>query len=47
MRLLLDTSAYSLAMRHHPGAVALVREADELVICPITVGELFAGFARG
>lgn len=47
MRLLLDTSAYSLAMRNHSDAVALMREADELIICPITVGELFPGFARG
>jgi tRNA(fMet)-specific endonuclease VapC len=47
MRLCLDTSAYSFAMRNHPGAVALVREADELILCPVAVGELFAGFARG
>lgn len=47
MRLLLDTSAYSLAMRNHPQATALVREADELLICPVTVGELLAGFDRG
>lgn len=47
MRVLLDTSVYSLAMRNHSDAVALVREADELILCPITVGELFAGFARG
>ncbi len=47
MRLLLDTSVYSMAMRNHAGAVALVREADELILCPITAGELIAGFARG
>ena len=47
MRLLLDTSAYSLAMRNSSDAVSLVREADELILCPITIGELFAGFARG
>ncbi len=47
MRLLLDTSVYSLAMRNQHDAVSLLREADELIVCPITVGELFAGFARG
>ena len=47
MRLLVDTSAYSLAMRDEPDATALVRRADELILCPITVGELLAGFARG
>jgi predicted nucleic acid-binding protein len=47
MRLLLDTSVYSLAMRNHTAAVSLVRAADELIVCPVTVGELFAGFARG
>jgi predicted nucleic acid-binding protein len=47
MRLLLDTTMYSLAMRNHDAAVALIREADELILCPIMVGELFAGFARG
>ena len=47
MRLLLDTSAYSLAMRNTPDATELLRTADELVLCPITIGELLAGFARG
>ena len=47
MRLFLDTSAYSFAMRGENGVVSLLREAEELIMCPITTGELFAGFARG
>ena len=47
MRLLIDTSVYSMAMRNDPQATALIREASELIICPVAVGELLAGFARG
>jgi tRNA(fMet)-specific endonuclease VapC len=46
-RVLLDTSAYSKGLCGDPWAVELLREADELVICPIVVGELLAGFRRG
>jgi len=46
-RILVDTSVYSLAMRGDEGAADLLRDAEELLICPMVVGELLAGFARG
>lgn len=45
--LLLDTSAYSAAKRGHPGAVAAVRRADRLILTPVVLGELHAGFRLG
>jgi len=46
-RLLLDTSAYSAFKRGHPGIVERMAEADELVVCPVVMGELLSGFRRG
>lgn len=45
--LLLDTSAYSAVKRGHPGAVAAVRRADRLILTPVVLGELHAGFRLG
>jgi len=45
--LLLDTSAYSAAKRGHPDAVAAVRRADRLILTPIVLAELHAGFLLG
>jgi tRNA(fMet)-specific endonuclease VapC len=47
MRLLVDTSAYSLALRGYQSAVKPLRAADELCFSPIVRGELTAGFRRG
>jgi tRNA(fMet)-specific endonuclease VapC len=46
-RLLLDTSAYSHLMRGHKEIAMLLDEADEVLLCPIIVGELLAGFKNG
>ena len=44
-RLLLDTSGYSALLRGHVGVRDAVREADEIALTPIVLGELRAGFA--
>jgi predicted nucleic acid-binding protein len=46
-RILLDTSAYSAFKRGQPEVGAAVRSADGVVLNPVVVGELLAGFARG
>lgn len=45
--ILLDTSAYSAAARGHADVMGILRVADVIVLCPIVVGELLAGFAKG
>jgi tRNA(fMet)-specific endonuclease VapC len=47
MRALLDTSAYSAFMRGHPDVQQALREADEICLTPIVLGELRAGFRHG
>lgn len=47
MRLLLDSSAYSLFMRGHEQVTELVRRAEEVLFSAIVVGELMYGFRRG
>jgi tRNA(fMet)-specific endonuclease VapC len=47
IRLLLDTSAYAAFMRGHDGTMTAVREADELYVSAIIVGEMLAGFLSG
>lgn len=44
---LLDTSAYSHAMRGHRALVQLLRTVDEIHVSAIVIGELRAGFRRG
>lgn len=46
-RVLLDTSAYSNLMRGNKKIAELLDEADEVFLCAIVIGELFAGFKRG
>lgn len=45
--ILLDTSAYAAFLRDHPGVKTAVREAAEVFLSPIVLGELRAGFLRG
>ena len=47
MRVMLDTSAYSAFMRGHDEVHHALRQADEIYLCPIILGELLAGFSRG
>jgi tRNA(fMet)-specific endonuclease VapC len=46
-RLLADTSAYAAFMRNHPDVASQFREADEIIVTPVVLGELRAGFRRG
>jgi tRNA(fMet)-specific endonuclease VapC len=47
IRLMLDTSAYSMLRRGHAPIQAAARLADKLYVSPIVLGELEAGFRRG
>jgi tRNA(fMet)-specific endonuclease VapC len=46
-RILLDTSAYAAFLRKHPGVKAAVQEAAEVLLSPVVLGELRAGFLKG
>ena len=46
-RLTLDTSAYSSFKRGHPGVVRHLRNAQEILLPSIVLGELLAGFETG
>lgn len=46
-RLLLDTSACSAVFRGNDAAIAAIRSADAVVLTPVVLGELLAGFAGG
>ena len=46
-RILADTSAYSAFFRGHPGVKALFQKVDEIVVNPVVLGELRAGFMAG
>jgi predicted nucleic acid-binding protein len=47
MRILLDTSAYSSFMRGHQGIKEAIQSADSIVVNPIVLGGLQAGFQHG
>jgi tRNA(fMet)-specific endonuclease VapC len=47
MRVLLDTSAYSALMRGDDGVAQQVRNAEEVLLSAIVVGELLFGFRGG
>ncbi len=47
MKRLLDTNAYVAMSRGEPGVVRLIREAEEIVISMVVVGELLYGFRHG
>jgi tRNA(fMet)-specific endonuclease VapC len=46
-RILADTSAYSAFFRGHTGVKALFQKVDEIVLSPVVLGELRAGFIAG
>jgi tRNA(fMet)-specific endonuclease VapC len=46
-RRLVDTSAYSAFMRGHPTVRTLLQRCDSIALSPVTLGELYAGFASG
>ena len=45
--LLLDTNIYSHALRGNPEVIPVLRAAETLAICSITLGELLSGFRGG
>ncbi|CAG0973773.1 Ribonuclease VapC5 [Burkholderiales bacterium] len=45
--LLLDTNVYAAFKRGDATILEVIRHAPELVLCPIVLGELLAGFAAG
>lgn len=46
-RILLDTSAYSAFKRGHAKVRHLIREASQIQVSPVVLGELRAGFLKG
>jgi len=46
-RVLADTSAYSAFLRGHSAVGTALREAEEIRVTPVVLGELLAGFRRG
>lgn len=47
IKIMLDTSAYSAYLRGNGEVRQALREADEVYLNPVVLGELYAGFARG
>ncbi len=45
--ILLDTSAYSAFKRGHPRILRRVQETTEVLLNPVVLGELRAGFLKG
>lgn len=43
----IDTNAYSALTRADEGVVSVLRQAPEILVCSIVLGELLAGFAAG
>ena len=46
-KVMMDTSAYVAFLRGNPGVKEAVQEADEIVLNPVVLGELRAGFLMG
>lgn len=47
IKIMLDTSAYSAYLRGNAEVKQALREADEIYLNPVVLGELYAGFAHG
>ncbi len=47
IKVMLDTSAYSAYLRGHEEVKQALREADEIYLNPVVLGELYAGFLNG
>jgi tRNA(fMet)-specific endonuclease VapC len=47
IKVMLDTSAYSAYLRGNAEVRQALREADEIYLNAVVLGELYAGFARG
>ena len=47
MKILLDSNTYTLFTKGHDGVSRLVRDADEVLMSAVVVGELLYGFRNG
>ena len=47
MKILLDTNAYSAMMRGHAEVARRVRDAEQVVLSAVVIGELLFGFRLG
>ena len=47
IKVMLDTSAYSAFLRGNHEIKLSIQEADEIILNPVIIGELLAGFAMG
>ena len=47
MRVLLDSNAYSRLMRGDDQTAAVVRDAAEILMSAVVIGELLCGFRNG
>jgi len=47
VKILIDTNTYSDAMRGVKPVVTLLQRANEILLCPVVMGELLAGFRKG
>lgn len=45
--IILDTNAYSEFKRGNSNAIEIIRRVNNIIICPIVLGELIAGFVLG
>jgi predicted nucleic acid-binding protein len=46
-KILIDTNIYSAAFRGDPETVSVLRKAEMIGICAVSIGELLSGFKRG
>jgi predicted nucleic acid-binding protein len=46
-RVMMDTSAYTAFLRGNPRVKEAVQQANEIVLSPVVLGELLAGFLMG
>lgn len=45
--IVIDTNIYSLAMKNDSTAIDILRQAENIYICSIVIGELLSGFKFG
>ncbi|MBN2533166.1 MAG: type II toxin-antitoxin system VapC family toxin [Spirochaetales bacterium] len=46
-RILIDTNIYSNTFRKEPAAVSLLQHYDKILLSPVVIAELLAGFKKG
>ena len=46
-KIFIDTNIYSNAMKGDEGSIKIIRTYEKILISPVVIGELLAGFRRG